>query len=111
MGKKRPLTGGAHLSGRLSGRRGTGYVIRSIRTDPTAWGRLLRLDTDGSQRGSMEAAVVGELTWEGGGSGEVVQAAAEARLGHLPQELSRGMLGSTGSARWSAEMSSPSSSN
>jgi hypothetical protein len=55
--------------------------------------------------------VVGEAHQGGGEQRRVVLAAEGGLLGHLPQELRRGRLDSTGNGQWSAGMSSPASLN
>jgi uncharacterized protein YidB (DUF937 family) len=55
--------------------------------------------------------VVGEAHQGGGERRRVVLAAEGGLLGHLPQELRRGKLGSAGKGWWSAGMSSSVSSN
>jgi hypothetical protein len=80
-----------------------------------AWGCLLCLDTDKSEEGRWEAAVVGELTWEGGGGGEVVQAAVGAPLVYLQQAVVREAAWFAGDkrwpGRWSVTRASPASSH
>jgi hypothetical protein len=79
--------------------------------DWTARGHLLHPDRRHRGQGDREAAVVGEAHQGSGERRRVVLAAEGGLLGHLPQELHRGRLGSAGNGRWSAGMSSPVSSN